>query len=101
MDDVLIGLFKSLLGFKPSSPLGESPQNGISFVNDGLHAYSESFFVHRFQFQNLIDITNCDTFQAPIDEAFRDIHIDYFDPIFQDGDDVIMTSDINLDDNPL
>lgn len=101
MDDLLIALFKSLLGFKPPSPLGETPQNGISYVSDELLEYRDSFLVYRFQFQNLIDITSCDTFIDPIDNAFRDIHIDYIDPIVTDGDDIIMTSDIDLDDEPL
>ncbi len=101
VDDVFIATLKSLLGFIPPSPLGENPQNSISYVSDGIFAYNESYYVHRFEFQNLVDITYCDTFRDPIDAAFRDIHIDFKDPVVTDGDDVIMTSDIDLDDVPL
>jgi hypothetical protein len=101
MEDVMLYLFKSLLGFKPSTVLCEGAQYGVTFVSHDLDVYNESFFRHRFQFQNLVDLTFGDTLKEDIDVAFRDIHIDYIDPIIEDGDDVIMTSDINLDEEPI
>jgi hypothetical protein len=97
MEDVMIALFKSLLGYKPPSVLCETPLDGVTFIQQGFFDYQDSFYIHRFQFQNLVDITFGDTLKEDQDVAFRDIHIDYVDPIVEDGDDVIMTSDINLD----
>ena len=81
MEDVMIALFRSLLGFAPPSTLSECPEQGITFVNSSLAAYQESVYIHRFQFQNLVDITFDDTLQPEVDAAFRDIHIDFIDPL--------------------
>lgn len=97
MEDVFIALCASLLGYRPPSYLSEETTNAITFVAHGTYDYKESFYVHKFNFQNLVDITFDDTLQERADLAFRDIHIDYIDPLTSDGDDVIMTSDINLD----
>ena len=97
MEDVMLALFKSLLGYKPPTVLCEGAFNGITFVSHSTFAYNESYFIQRFQFQNLVDLTLGDTLKEDIDVAFRDMHIDYIDPVISDGDDIIMTSDINLD----
>ena len=101
MEDVLIALFNSLLGFKPQTGLSEGAHDGITFVEHGIELYQESYYIHRFQFQNLVDITFNDTLQEESDVAFRDIHIDYLDPFVSDGDDIIMTSNIDLDEEPI
>lgn len=101
MEDVMLALFKSLLGYKPPTVLCEGAFDSITFVEHGVEIYQDSFYIHRFQFQNLVDVTFDDTLNEDIDVAFRDIHIDYADPVVTDGDDIIMTSDIDLDEEPM
>ena len=97
MQDVMAALFKSLLGFKPPSTLSGCVVNSITFLTHGFFDYEESVYIHRFQFQNLVDINFDDTIGVGLNKAFRDIHIDYVDPVVDDGDNIIATADINLD----
>lgn len=97
MEDVMTALFKSLLGFVPPSTLSGCTVNSITFLTHGFFDYQESIYIHRFQFQNLVDINFDDTIGVGLNNAFRDIHIDYVDPVVEDGDDIIATADINLD----
>jgi len=98
--EVMISLFKSLLGLKLPSSLCEIGIFSVTFEGHETFGYTESTYIHRFQFTNLVDIVYDDTLREDNEVAFRDIHIDYIDPIITDGDDIIMTSDINLDVEP-
>jgi hypothetical protein len=101
MEDILPAILRSLLGYKPPTNLTEGAIYGITFTGHEFFSYTESTYIHKFSFQNLVDITFFDTIRNDRDAAFRDITINFLDPITTDGDDIIMTDDIDLDREPL
>lgn len=73
MQDLIQPICKSLLGFKVPENFAEDQTYAITFTSHGIFSYNEAFYVHRFDFENVVDITYDDTAAADIDVAFRDI----------------------------
>jgi hypothetical protein len=101
MDDIRNYLFKSIMGFKPPTNLESGKINGLTYVNDGVFSYSDSFYIHQFEFQSFVDVIFDDTLKINGDVAFRNIDLEFIDPLVSDGDDLIMTANIDLDEEPI
>ena len=99
MEDLLQPILKSILGAKFPSLLTEESWAGVTFEGHKFELYNEAIYVHNFEFQTVKDITFNDTsLYSDISVAFRDIDIDY---LSVDGDNTIMQSSIDLDDEPI
>lgn len=81
MEDVNVFLARSLLGFKASSGLSETPISGVTFSGHGVSFYDRGFYLHRFEYQTLFDITEADTIGPEIERAFRTLEFDFVDPL--------------------
>ncbi len=97
MEDVNVFLIKSIVGFQSPSGLSDDPKFKVAFGEHGLELYNGSSYIHRFQYQTLFDITNNDTLRQGVYTPFRRIELKFFDPIEEDGDDLIMSAGIDLD----
>lgn len=90
-------LFQSLLGVNLTADLGCPGQGVITYAGDGFFQYNGAFYVHEFNFQQVIDITEEDTAIQDFERAFRDIavaHRNQFDDL------AVYESAINLDEEP-
>lgn len=96
MQDISVYLFRSLLGFKFPTGYAEETWAQVTFVSHGFYEYTPAFYVHRFNFETVLDLIYEDTVGPNLNVAFRDIHLD-----FLKNSNVIMTSDINLDVEPV
>lgn len=96
-EDLFRSVCRSLL-FKPfASGLFAGAQGPVQFVNHGFIHYNSAFYVHGYNFQQVVDITFKDTVGYDLDVAFRDI-------ILNTGVSTgteIMTANIDLDDEIL
>lgn len=97
MEDINIFFIKSIVGFQSPSGLTENPKFKVTFGEHGLAIYNGSEYVHRFQYQTLFDITAGDTLRQGLYVPLRRIELNFFDPVQEDGDDLIMTAGIELD----
>ena len=95
-EDILPILLKSVGGVKFSSGLCSGDAFITIFDSHNTFLYQGSYYVHQFNFQIVKDITTDDLVEPDFNVAFRDISIQYLD-FTDDGDEVIMTSEIELD----
>ena len=97
MEDIAPSLYKSLIGVKLPTYLSEERYSGISLIGQGYYAYSNSLYVHAFEFQTVRDITLAD--MANLDEsvAFRDADIN----TYNEFNEVITNIDVDVDEVPL
>lgn len=74
MQDLLPAICRALLGYKVEEDFTEEQTYRITLISHGIFSYNEAFYVHRFDFENVLDITYDDTAAGDdIDVAFRDI----------------------------
>ena len=96
-EDIFRPICRSLL-FKPfSGGLYAGKQGPVQFVNHGFIHYDSAFYVHGYNFQQVVDITFEDTVGYDLDVAFRDISVTMG---VSTGSEV-MTAEIDLDEDPL
>lgn len=100
MSDVARYLFKSLLGVKLPTYFTNKRHDGIVWSGEANVTDVTAYYIHQFIFETTVDITGCDIIEPSDSVAFRDINIDYSSNI-KSSDDIIMQSEINLDDDPL
>jgi len=100
MEDVSVAFYKSVLRKRLPTELSEEDLYGITADGDGFFGYFNAFYVHRFDFETIKDITYEDTIDDDSTVAFRDIDVIFNDP-FDLTNEVVMTADINLDEEPL
>ncbi len=97
-EEIAIYLYKSILGAAFPTYLVDEPSSICSFLESETYSYQNSFYIHRFGFEYISQITQNDIFQSDITRAFRDISLE-FDNI---GFGVpIITNAFSLDDQPL
>lgn len=96
-EDLLRPICRALL-FKPfDSGLYVGKQGPVQFVGHGLADYNRAYYVHSYDFQQVVDISFEDTVGYDVDVAFRDISVTMG---VSTGSEVI-TAEIDLDDEPL
>ena len=94
MSDVFVFFLRSINGYAPPSSLFASRQGVITFASHETALADGSRYGHTFNFERIEEITTDDTVVVNETVPFREIHIDYLDDTLNN---VIMTSDINLD----
>lgn len=100
MEDLEVDIYKSIVGQKFSSGLTESVWSQVVPIVNGFYDYVGPYYVHRFQFQNTVDVIHEDTSVDPPTRAFRDIEIDFIDTR-ETSDNIIAELNTNLDKDPL
>lgn len=72
-EDLFLPLCRSML-FKQFSSGTSLPQRGpIHFVSHGFGFYRRAYYIHGYEFQQVVELSEQDTVGAPTDVAFRDI----------------------------
>lgn len=78
-EDLTRDLFRSLLGHKFDSGFNiGSSQGGVNFVEHGTFAYSQSYYIHLYSFEQVSDLSFEDTVGLDAHVAFRDIELSMF-----------------------
>lgn len=95
-EDIAVALYKSLGGFKPSSPLSNPSQFVLTPTGHGFVGYVGAYYAHGYNWQLVEEITEADTFKEG-DRAFRDVRLIFTN----DFDEIIINTNIDLDDQPL
>lgn len=94
IEDIKSPLFKTLIGVKFPSYLAQAQNYGLVLDNHGFYSYPGPYYVHEFVFQNVCEITFADITEPDLNVAFRDIDL----RLQNEFNNVIMQSDVNLDD---
>lgn len=97
VEDLKLPLLRSLLGFQFPSYLSISKQFGTTLLNHGFFGYTGAYYVHEFVFEMVTESVFDDIVDPDLNVAFRDIIL----RLQNEFKSVIMTSDIDLDDEPL
>ena len=69
-------VFGALLGIDFPTYLACPTQSATSFAGDGYHDYNGAFYIHKFDFQQIMTITNADTAIRETTRAFRDLDLE-------------------------
>jgi len=96
-EELLRPICQSILFAKFDSLLASGKYNSLMFNEHGFHGYNTAFYIHRYTFEMTLLFGIDDTVGADEDVAFRDIFITQQ----HDVGTGIITSDIDLDDEPL
>lgn len=96
-EELLLPICQSILFAKFDSLLSVKFVNPLQFNAHGFHDYNSTFYVHRYIFEQTLQMTFEDTVGADDDVAFRDIEM----TMGLDVGTETFDTDINLDDNPL
>lgn len=96
-EELLLPICQSILFARFDSLLSAKFVNPLQFSDHGFHDYNGAFYVHRFAFEETLQMTFEDTVGADPDVAFRDISM----TMGLDVGTETFTTDIDLDDEPL
>jgi hypothetical protein len=94
-EDLLQPLTKSLVFKAYSTGLNVSTKGPLQLVGHGFAAYQRAWYMHAYEFQQVVDLTFEDTVGYDEDVAFRDISLDM--RLSPGTGTAILTADINLD----
>lgn len=102
-EDFFRPLCRSLLFSKFDSGLYAGKQGAIQFDGHGTHDYDSAVYVHRYSFQQVVDLVFEDTVGPDPDVAFRDVDLTIFPEIEGSAatGTASLTAQIDLDDEPL
>lgn len=93
--DLLLPILKSVYGARFDTGLSGGADFKAVFLGHGTEQYDKRIYVHVYDFEVSMELTNGDTVEPSYTRAFRDI--DYTQTIGVED----MTININLDDTPL
>lgn len=96
-EELLLPISQSILFAKFNSLLSAQFVNPLQFNEHGFHDYNGAFYVHRYTFEETLQMTIDDTVGPDEDVAFRDIDM----TIGLDVGSETFESSINLDEEPL
>ncbi|MEK0324942.1 MAG: hypothetical protein QQN63_04490 [Nitrosopumilus sp.] len=71
--DLLLPFARSLVGFKPSSPLSEAGVYVVTLLGSSQAGYDVATYTHQYDFEFAFDLTNADSVDPISNQAFRDI----------------------------
>lgn len=97
VEDLKGPLFKSILGVKFPTYLNSRQPYGTVLVDHGFYGYTGAYYVHEFKFEQVALIVTADVVEPDVNVAFRDISLRLQNDFGRD----IMTSEVNLDRDPL
>jgi len=98
IEDIRVPLFQSVLGIDFDSGLCAGGQNATTYAGDGFLDYNDAFYVHEFNFQQVVEITSGDTAINGFSRAFRDVDVKIKN---QFSDSTEYTAGVDLDDEPI
>lgn len=78
MQEIAIYLYGALLGAKFEVQLVCPGYYQVTAIGHGFEVYNTAYYVHKFSFEILTDITYGDTIGPPISTALRRIDIEFF-----------------------
>lgn len=93
---LLFPFTKSLVGFKPTSPLTEQSVYIVTLLGSSNAGYNRATYTHQYDFEFAFDLVNNDAVEPISNQAFRDIP-----STFLAGTDEPLTGTLNLDEEPL
>jgi len=97
MDDVKLAFLKALYGFKAPSVYSDPVWCEISPTGDAFADYNTAVYVHRFDWQRVVDLVIDDAVDPAFSRAWRDSQLDFLNSFGT----VTMSSTIDMDDVPL
>lgn len=102
-EDFFRPLCRSLLFSKFDSGLYVGKQGALQFDGHGTHDYDTAVYVHRYSFQQVVDLVFEDTVGPDLDVAFRDVDLTIFPELEGASATGIasLVAEIDLDDEPL
>ncbi len=95
ISDVAKYLYKCLLGRTYPTGFVDEPTAVLHFLRHGVQIWNHQFYVHKFSFEAMTDITKNDVVDPDYTRAFRDIELDNKNA---DYNNLIMQTNIDLDD---
>lgn len=99
-EDVRPILYSSLLGKAFGTGFTNQAVGNVFPVGDGSEAYAGAYYIHRFTFRQNAQISALDTLYISKNTAFRDVAFDYENTATDNGE-VIMSTSVDLDDEPI
>jgi hypothetical protein len=87
-------LFRALLRVNFPTYLSCQTQSTLSYNGDSFQGYTGAYYVHKFDFQQVIQVTNDDTNDTYATRAFRDLYLTFKN---QFSDVTEYTADVNID----
>jgi hypothetical protein len=98
IEDTRVAIFQSINGVVFPTALGCETFSKTTFLSDEVDINSnDAIYIHRLDFERVVDITFDDTVGPPTSSAFRDVDLD---ATVNDGTGYL-DADIDLDDEPL
>ena len=91
---LLFPFAKSMVGFKPTSPLSESGVYTVTLLGSANAGYNRAYYIHQYDFEFAFDLTNDDRVEPISNQAYRDAETSLLA-----GSDTPLTADINLDED--
>jgi len=71
--------------------------SNITPTSDNIIGYSDSYYIHQYQWQQINQVTGEDVFIKPVTRAFRNLN----NKFINERDEIIINDDYNLDDEPI
>ena len=93
-------IYRSICGTSIPTGFSAPPDSAVAPEGDGIWQYRKYVYIHQYQFSQVGVVNNSDIQYKPRTVAFRDVTINYLD-VFNSNDNVLMTADISLDEEPL
>jgi len=95
--EIKTAIYKSIFLFKAVSQLSDPVWSLITPVENGTFSYNNAYYIHRFLFEQMIDLVLSDGIDLDTDRAFRDIDFS----TTNDFNEVIWSATVDLDEEPL
>jgi len=78
MDEVEVAFGKSLFGFKLPNLFSENSFARVTPVNESHFAYNNAQYIHKFDYETVVDVTSCDTVAVEaFTRSFRDFCVHF------------------------
>ena len=97
MEEVKKAFLKALYGFKAPSIFSDQVWCEIVPLGDGFSAYNTAYYVHRFDWQRVVDFVQDDALDPAFTRAWRDSQLDFLNTFGT----VTMSTTIDMDETPL
>lgn len=99
IEDIRPPLYKALMGDAFSTGFANEPNSVLVPTGDTLFKDQTAYIIYQFQFQQVANVNSEDRVVKTADVALRDVSVYYLD-VFSDSGNILMESEIDLDENP-
>lgn len=90
-------LYQSLLGVFFDTGFENVPDSGVSPRGDDIHEYKKAYYIHKFDFGQVAQISRGDTYETSRTGAWRDLKFDFINTVTDNGE-IIVSTEVDLDD---